>query len=57
MMEHMNYCRQATKPLQDAERTHSDEVVRCVFGTALNAMVKAAKYTVRSRPAAHASAP
>ena len=44
MMEHMNYCRQATKPLQDAERTHSDEVVRRECGMALNAMAKAAKF-------------
>lgn len=44
MMEHLNYCRQATKPLQEAERAHSDEVVRRECGTALNAMAKAAKF-------------
>lgn len=43
-MEHMNYCRQATKPLQEAARVHSDEVVRRECRTALNTMAKAEKF-------------
>ncbi len=44
MMEHMNFCRQATKPMQEAEKMHDDEVVRRECGMALNAMAKAAKF-------------
>lgn len=44
MTENMNYCRQATKQLQDAERAHIDEAVRRDCRTAINAMAKAVKF-------------
>lgn len=43
-MEHLNYCRQATKVLRDFEMTHPRDDVRRECTTAINAMYKAAKF-------------
>jgi hypothetical protein len=43
-VEHLNYCRQATQALQNAEMTHPQSDVRRDCTTALNAMQKASKF-------------